>query len=116
MEYPVDLRSVAARLGAAGRHVREQFGLTVEEAAIELDFVYLDEFERGRWDGDASVALDRFLYFWGVDLMIVGALLFVTPEKMPLPLREPTRALHELWQKRFEQIVKERQERSGGQP
>src|SRR5688572_16389507 len=101
------------KLGEAARYLRTQFGLSLRQAAEELQisFVHLSNIENGKASPSPEM-LEKFRQAWGIDLYMLAAGMFSDRTRVPKPLREPLDALTKAWKQEVERaIVVRRKER-----
>ena len=93
-------------LGETARRLREKQGLTQRKAAelLGISYVHLSNVENNKSYPSPDL-LDKYRRTWGVDLYMLACCLFVDPETLPPPVREPMRLLKAAWVAEYGEVL-----------
>ena len=94
-------------LGKTAKYVRERRGMTVRGAAAELGIshAHLSNIENNQAAPSLQL-LDRFRKIYGVDLAVLAWCLYGDPDRLPISVQGPMKALAEAWKKELGDLVK----------
>lgn len=100
-------------IGSAAREIRNRLGLSLRDAAsqLEMSYTFLSNVENGK-ASPSPETIERFYKAWGIDLYMYALVFHSDNRATPKSLEAPLRALLESWEEHVEEVLSQRTDQS----